>query len=172
MAPRDRHGARGIAGAGRGPRGVLRHAAGSGAGGGADDRSARDRAPHVQQREAAESRHLEPRATRERRARRLRQPARALLADGLARRREPDAASLDRARSDEGGTRGEPVNASAGAAAEIKLPMALPATASRQAREASAFGLGTATLARDREFGQGVSEAARTRDKPAPPGRP
>ncbi len=57
----------------------------------------------------AESRHLEPRATRERRARRLRQPARALLADGFARRREPDAASLDRARSDEGGARGEPV---------------------------------------------------------------
>jgi len=27
----------------------------------ADDRSARDRAPHVQQREAAESRHIEPR---------------------------------------------------------------------------------------------------------------
>ncbi len=64
-----------------------------------------------------------------------------------------------------------PANASAGAAAEIKLPMALPATASPQGQAASAFGQGTATLARDREFGQGVSEAARTRDKPAPPGR-
>src|SRR6266487_2426092 len=64
-----------------------------------------------------------------------------------------------------------PANASVGAAGEIKLPIALPDTASRQARDASAFGLGTANanLARDkgdlsaREFGQGVSEAARQR---------
>jgi len=70
-----------------------------------------------------------------------------------------------------------PANASAGAAGEIKLPMTLPDTASPQGQAASAFGQGTATLARDkgdlsgREFGQGVSEAARTRDKPTPPGR-
>jgi len=70
-----------------------------------------------------------------------------------------------------------PANASAGAAAEIKLPMALPATASPQGQAASAFGQGTATLARDkaelsgREFGQTTSEAARTRVKPTPPGK-
>jgi hypothetical protein len=70
-----------------------------------------------------------------------------------------------------------PANASAGAAGEIKLPITLPATASARAQEASAFGLGTANLARDkgdltgREFGQSVSEAARTRDKPTPPGK-
>lgn len=64
-----------------------------------------------------------------------------------------------------------PANASAGAAAgEIKLPITLPDTASARAREASAFGLGTANSAREmqgdlgREFGQGVSEAARARD--------
>jgi hypothetical protein len=62
-----------------------------------------------------------------------------------------------------------PANASAGDAGEIKLPITLPETASARAREASAFGLGTANLARDkgdltgREFGQGVSEAARAR---------
>ena len=71
-----------------------------------------------------------------------------------------------------------PANASAGAAGEIKLPMALPATASPQGQAASAFGQGTATLARDKGdlsarelFGQAVSEAARTRDKPTPPGK-
>ena len=63
-----------------------------------------------------------------------------------------------------------PANASAGAAGEIKLPIALPDSASARAREASAFGLGTANAAHDkgdlsgREFGQGVSEAARARD--------
>jgi hypothetical protein len=63
-----------------------------------------------------------------------------------------------------------PANASAGAAGEIKLPITLPETASARARESSAFGLGTANAARDkgnlsgREFGQGVSEAARQRD--------
>ncbi len=69
-----------------------------------------------------------------------------------------------------------PANASVGAAGEIKLPIALPDTASRQARDASAFGLGTANSARDsgRDFGQGVSEAARQRQHPVPPpvGRP
>src|SRR6266487_3659011 len=70
-----------------------------------------------------------------------------------------------------------PANASVGAAGEIKLPIVLPDTASSRAREASASGLDTANLARDkgdlsgREFGQSVSEAARTRDKPAPPGK-
>jgi hypothetical protein len=60
-----------------------------------------------------------------------------------------------------------PANASAGAAGEIKLPITLPATASPQGQESSAFGLGTANLARDKgdlsgqEFGQRVSEAAR-----------
>jgi len=64
-----------------------------------------------------------------------------------------------------------PANASAGAAGEIKLPITLPATASPQGQESSAFGLGTANLARDkgdlsgREFGQGVSEAARAKTK-------
>ena len=67
-----------------------------------------------------------------------------------------------------------PANASAGAAGEIKLPM-LPDTA--RAPEASAFGQATATLARDKvdlsgqQFGQAVSDAARTRDKPTPPGK-
>jgi len=70
-----------------------------------------------------------------------------------------------------------PANASAGAAGEIKLPLALPPTASPRAVEASAFGQATATLARDkgdlssRDFGQAVSEAARTREKPTPPGK-
>ena len=70
-----------------------------------------------------------------------------------------------------------PANASGGAAGEIKLPLALPPTASPRAVEASAFGQATATLARDkgdlsgREFGQTVSEAARTREKPTPPGK-
>jgi hypothetical protein len=71
-----------------------------------------------------------------------------------------------------------PANASAGAAGEIKLPIPLPDTASPRAREASTFGLGTANSARDkgdlsgREFGQGVSEAARQRHRPKPPRRP
>lgn len=63
-----------------------------------------------------------------------------------------------------------PANATAGAATnEIKLPLTLPPTASPRAREASAFGLGTANSAREmqgdlgRSFGQGVSEAARQR---------
>jgi len=70
-----------------------------------------------------------------------------------------------------------PANASAGAAGEIKLPITLPDTASARAQEASAFGRATADLARDkgdlsgREFGQTVSEAARARDKPTPPGK-
>ncbi len=60
-----------------------------------------------------------------------------------------------------------PANASAGAAGEIKLPITLPKTASPQGQESSTFGLGTANLARDngREFGQGVSEAARAKTK-------
>ena len=60
-----------------------------------------------------------------------------------------------------------PAGASAGAVTgEIKLPE----TAAPQAREASAFGLETANSARElkgdlgRDFGQGVSEAARERD--------
>ena len=68
-----------------------------------------------------------------------------------------------------------PANASAGAAtSEIKLPLALPPTASSRARDASAFGLGTANSAREmqgdlgRDFGQGVSEAARARDHHTP----
>jgi len=73
-----------------------------------------------------------------------------------------------------------PANASAGAAgeiSEIKLPRALPATVSPEGEAASDFGQGTATLARDkgdlsgREFGQTISEAARTRVKPTPPGK-
>jgi len=70
-----------------------------------------------------------------------------------------------------------PANASVGAAGEIKLPFALPDTASSRAREASASGQATSSLSRDkgelsgREFGQGVSEAARGRNKPTPPGR-
>jgi len=75
-----------------------------------------------------------------------------------------------------------PANVSAGAAGEIKLPITLPETASARAREASAFGLGTANAARDkgdlsgREFGQEISEAARQRDHipnlPPQAGRP
>src|SRR5882672_7964316 len=70
-----------------------------------------------------------------------------------------------------------PANASASAAGEINLPMTLPATASPQGQAASAFGQGTATLARDkgeltgREFGDRVSDAARNRVKPTPPGK-
>src|SRR6266436_7611547 len=57
-----------------------------------------------------------------------------------------------------------PANASAGAAGEIKLPFALPDTASLQGQAASTFGQGTATLARDKgelsgPFGQTISEA-------------
>lgn len=60
-----------------------------------------------------------------------------------------------------------PANASAGAASEIKLPIALPETASPRARDASAFGLETANRARElgREFGKEVSETARERDR-------
>ena len=70
-----------------------------------------------------------------------------------------------------------PANASAGAAGEIKLPITLPDTASPRAQEASAFGQATSSLARDkgdlsgREFGQTISEAARTRVQPTPPGK-
>ena len=69
-----------------------------------------------------------------------------------------------------------PANASAGAAGEIRLPFALPDTASSRARDAAA-GQATSSLARDkgelsgREFGQTISEAARTRVKPRPPGK-
>ena len=68
-----------------------------------------------------------------------------------------------------------PANASVGAAGEITLPFALLDTASSRARDASASG--QASLARDkgdlsgRDFGQAVSEAARTRAKPTPPGK-
>jgi len=64
-----------------------------------------------------------------------------------------------------------PANASAGAAGEIKLPITLPDSASPRGRESSSFGLGTATLARDkgdlsgREFGKDVSEAARDQSR-------
>src|SRR5258708_39005711 len=60
-----------------------------------------------------------------------------------------------------------PANASAGAAGEIKLPITLPGTASARGQESSAFGLGTANLARDkgdltgREFGDQISGEAR-----------
>ena len=71
-----------------------------------------------------------------------------------------------------------PANASVGAAGEIKLPITLPSDmASPQGQAASAFGQRTATLARDkgdltgREFGQAISEAARARVKPTPPGK-
>ena len=70
-----------------------------------------------------------------------------------------------------------PANASAGAAGEIKLPFTLPQSASDRGREASAFGQATSSLARDkgdlsgREFGQTISEAARSRVKPTPPGK-
>ncbi len=55
------------------------------------------------------------------------------------------------------------------AAGEIKLPITLPETAALRAQDASAFGRETAEKAREqkgdlgREFGQGVSEAARQR---------
>jgi hypothetical protein len=73
-----------------------------------------------------------------------------------------------------------PANVPTGAAGEIKLPITLPDSVSVRAQEASASGLGTANAARDkgdlsgREFGQGVSEAARQRDRTHPPkrGRP
>src|SRR6266704_1020782 len=64
-----------------------------------------------------------------------------------------------------------PADTSAGAAGEIKLPITLPATASRRGQESSAFGLGTANTAREmkgdlgRDFGQAVSEAARAQDR-------
>ena len=70
-----------------------------------------------------------------------------------------------------------PANASVGAAGEIKLPFALPETASSRARDASASGQASSNLARDkgdlsgREFGQSVSEAARGRNKATPPGK-
>ena len=70
-----------------------------------------------------------------------------------------------------------PANASAGAAGEIKLPFTLPESASDRGRDASAFGQATSSLARDkgdlsgREFGQIISEEARTRVKPTPPGK-
>jgi hypothetical protein len=72
-----------------------------------------------------------------------------------------------------------PANASANAATgEIKLPIVLPQTASDRAQEASAFGHGTANLARDkgdvtgRDFGQAVSEAAQQRNQDrSPPGK-
>jgi len=62
-----------------------------------------------------------------------------------------------------------PANAPAGAAGEIKLPITLPATASPRAQEASVFGLGTANAAREfgSDFGKGVSEAAKDRDRGA-----
>jgi len=66
---------------------------------------------------------------------------------------------------------------SAGAAGEIKLPFTLPQSASDRGREASTFGQETSSLARDkgdlsgREFGQTISEAARTRVTPTPPGK-
>jgi len=70
-----------------------------------------------------------------------------------------------------------PANASTGAAGEIRLPLTLPETASPQGQEASAFGQTTSSMARDkgdlsgRDFGAAVSDAARTREKPTPPGR-
>src|SRR6266581_736328 len=60
-----------------------------------------------------------------------------------------------------------PANASAGSATgEIKLPITLPTTASPQAQDSAAFGLGIANMARElgRDFGKGVSEAAKDRD--------
>src|SRR2546423_15205363 len=70
-----------------------------------------------------------------------------------------------------------PANASAGAAGEIRLPFALPDTASSRAGDASASGQANPGLARDkgelsgREFGQIISEGARNRVKPTPPGK-
>jgi hypothetical protein len=64
-----------------------------------------------------------------------------------------------------------PANASAGAAGEIKLPFALPQSASDRGRDSSSFGLGISNLARDkgdlsgREFGNEVSEAARNQNR-------
>ena len=64
-----------------------------------------------------------------------------------------------------------PANAAPDATGEIKLPITLPATASARAQESSAFGLGTANSAREmqgdlgRDFGHGVSEAARAQDR-------
>src|SRR6266704_6206901 len=59
-----------------------------------------------------------------------------------------------------------PANASADATGEIKLPITLPTTASPQAQDSAAFGLGIANMARElgRDFGKGVSEAAKDRD--------
>jgi hypothetical protein len=75
-----------------------------------------------------------------------------------------------------------PANASARAAGEIKLPLVLPGTASPREQEDSAFGLETANKAREmkrdlgREFGQGVPEPARQRNRDRNPrsksGRP
>ena len=69
-----------------------------------------------------------------------------------------------------------PANASAGAAGEIKLPITLD-SASPRGQASSSFGLGTATLARDKgaltgsEFGNRVSDDARnqTRTPNLPP---
>jgi predicted flavoprotein YhiN len=65
-----------------------------------------------------------------------------------------------------------PANASeAGAANEIRLPIALPATASPRGQESSAFGQETANAAREtarelgREFGRAQSERARAQDR-------
>lgn len=72
-----------------------------------------------------------------------------------------------------------PANAPADAATKV---IKLPATASPQAQESSAFGLGVANKAREtrgelgREFGKEVSEAAKqraqTRGPGVPPGKP
>jgi len=63
-----------------------------------------------------------------------------------------------------------PANAAAGAANEIRLPLALPEAASPRGQEASAFGQETANTAREmarelgREFGRAQSEKARAKN--------
>ncbi len=63
-----------------------------------------------------------------------------------------------------------PANATASAANEIRLPLALPEAASPRGQEASAFGQETANTAREmakelgREFGRAQSERARAKN--------
>src|SRR5947207_3086396 len=108
-ARRDRPRARGDSGARCVAGRIPRHAVGAGADSSVDARAARDRAPDVQQREAAAGGDTESGTARERRARRLWQPPRACVADEFTRRREPAAASAGRARNGERRTRGGPV---------------------------------------------------------------
>src|SRR6266480_267399 len=175
-ARRDRPRARGDSGARCVAGRIPRHAVGAGADSSVDARAARDRAPDVQQREAAAGGDTESGTARERRAR----------GGPVARRKKQDVPAQDRDQ-----TPGQdwsyimkrsmrytitigtilgfalssavwaqqrdlevtidvvPANVAAGAAGEIKLPITLPETASPRAQDASAFGLETANRARE-----------------------